>query len=179
MNLHDYGARTMVWVDMFLDRIARGMKLVAAVWLFALSIFILIEVVARGVLDIPIVGLKEVVANSIVIIAFLQLPYTVRIRAMLRADIIDGVVGERAAGYMQRVAFLLGAILFAAVAYAGWEPMLRAWATLEYEGEGGFRVPTYPVRTMIVIGGALGAVNFLLLAIRGVPDDAVPASSMH
>lgn len=169
----------MTWLDTVLDKIARGMKLVAAIWLFALSIFILVEVVARGVLNIPIIGLKEVVANSIVIIAFLQLPYTVRIRAMLRADIIDSVVGKTAASRLERVAFLLGAILFAAVAYAGWEPMMRAWATLEYEGEGGFRVPTYPVRTMIVVGGALGAVNFLLLALRGVPSAVKAAPTMH
>ena len=158
-------------IDKIMESIARGMKLVAAFWLFSLALFILTEVVARNILNIPIVGLKEIIANSIVIIAFLQLPYTVRIRAMLRADIIDNVVGPRIAGYLERGSFLLGAALFAAVAYAGWEPMIRAWESLEYEGEGGFRVPTYPVRTIIVIGGALGALNFLLLALRGHRTD--------
>ncbi len=163
----------MSQLDHILDRIAQAMKLIAAVWLFLLSVFILIEVVARGVLNIPIIGLKEIVANSIVIIAFLQLPYTVRIRGMLRADLIDNLLGPNLAGYFERAAFLLGAILFAAVAYSGWTPMLRAWASLEYEGEGGMRVPTYPVRTIIVLGGALGAVNFLMLALRGPrPDEA-------
>ncbi len=163
-------------IDSIMETVARAMKLVAALWIFSLSLFILVEVLARGVFNIPIVGLKEIIANSIVIIAFLQLPYTVRIRAMLRADIIDNIVGPKAAAYMERGSFLLGAILFATVAYAGWEPMLRAWASLEYEGEGGFRVPTYPVRTVIVIGGALGAVNFLLLALRGPnPDEEARA----
>lgn len=170
-------------IDSIMETIARAMKLVAALWIFSLSLFILVEVLARGVFNIPIVGLKEIIANSIVIIAFLQLPYTVRIRAMLRADIIDNIVGPKAAGYMERFSFLLGAILFATVAYAGWEPMLRAWASLEYEGEGGMRVPTYPVRTVIVICGALGAVNFLLLALRGPnPDEearAGEASAKH
>lgn len=164
-------------IDSIMDVVARGMKLVAALWLFSLSLFILTEVVARGILNIPIVGLKEIIANSIVIIAFLQLPYTVRIRAMLRADIIDNIVGPKAAGYMERGSFLLGAFLFGAVAYAGWEPMLRAWESLEYEGEGGFRVPTYPVRTVIVFCGALGAVNFLLLALRGPRADGEAGSS--
>lgn len=157
----------MKTIDAILGWIARAMKIIAALWLFSLSLFILIEVVARNLLNIPIIGLKEIIANSIVIIAFLQLPYTVRIRAMLRADLIDNFVGPKAAGYLERFAFLLGALLFATVAYAGWGPMVRAWASLEYEGEGGLRVPTYPVRTIIVLCGALGAVNFLLLALRG------------
>lgn len=148
--------------------VAKGMKLIAAVWIMLLSIFILVEVVARGVFNIPIIGLKEVVANSIVIIAFLQLPYTVRIGGMLRAEVLDTVLPASVNRALTRIAFLLGGLLFAAVAYAAWDPMLRAWASGEYEGEGGFRVPTYPVRTIIVIGSALGAINFLLIALR--PD---------
>lgn len=148
--------------------VAKGMKLIAAIWIMLLSIFILIEVVARGVFNIPIIGLKEVVANSIVIIAFLQLPYTVRIGGMLRAEVLDSVLPGSVTRLLTRLAFLLGACLFAAVAYAGWGPMLRAWASGEYEGEGGFRVPTYPVRTVIVFGSALGAINFLIIALR--PD---------
>lgn len=162
----------MQMIDKILGWIAQTMKLIAALWLFSLSLFILVEVVARNILNIPIIGLKEIVANSIVIIAFLQLPYTVRIRAMLRADMINNFMSARGADYLERFAFLLGAVLFAAVAYAGWGPMMRAWASLEYEGEGGFRVPVYPVRTIIVLCGALGALNFLLLALRGPGPDA-------
>ncbi|MHB2168758.1 TRAP transporter small permease subunit [Alsobacter sp. R-9] len=154
----------MRMLDGVLDWIARTMKLVAAVWLFMLSIFILVEVLAR-LANISMAGLKEVIANSIVVIAFLQLPYTVRIGGMLRAEIIDDFVPATVAIFLRRLAFVLGALLFAAVAYAGWTPMMRAWATGEYEGEGGFRVVTYPVRTAIVVCSALGALNFLMLAI--------------
>jgi TRAP-type C4-dicarboxylate transport system permease small subunit len=164
-------------IDVILDWTARALKLVAAVWLFSLSLFILIEVLARNIFNIPIIGLKEIVANSIVIIAFLQLPYTVRIRAMLRADLIDKVIGERASGYMERFSFLLGALLFGAVTYAGWTPMMRAWASLEFEGEGGFRVPVYPFRTVIVFCGALGTINFLMLALRGPVEQPQPKIS--
>jgi hypothetical protein len=57
--------------------------------------------------------------------------------------------------------------------------MLRAWESLEYEGEGGLRVPTYPVRTIIVFCGALGALNFLALAILGPRDDGEPQQPKH
>jgi TRAP-type C4-dicarboxylate transport system permease small subunit len=155
-------------LDRVLDLIAKTMKIIAAVLLFMLSIFILVEVLARAV-NIPITGLKEIVANSIVIIAFLQLPYTIRIGGMLRAGVIESLIGPRSAEVILRLAYVLGAVLFGLVAYAGWTPMLRAWASGEYEGEGGFRVVTYPVRIIIVLGGVLGALNFLMLAIRGAP----------
>ncbi len=168
----------MAALDRILDRIARTMKLVAAVWLFLLSIFILIEVLAR-LANISLAGLKEVVANSIVVIAFLQLPYTVRIGGMLRAELIDDMVPGSVSLVLRRLAFLLGALLFGAVAYAGWTPMLRAWATGEYEGEGGFRVVTYPVRTAIVLCSALGALNFLMLALGVGPREAAESQPSH
>lgn len=163
-------------LDRVLDLIARTMKIVAAVLLFMLSIFILVEVLARSV-NIPITGLKEIVANSIVIIAFLQLPYTIRIGGMLRAEVMESLIGPRSAEFILRIAYVLGALLFGLVAYAGWTPMLRAWASGEYEGEGGFRVVTYPVRIIIVLGGALGALNFLMLALRGAPPPQAAAEA--
>ena len=168
-------------LDAALGWIARAMKLIAAVLLFSLSIFILIEVLARAV-NVPITGLKEIVANSIVLIAFFQLPYTVRIGGMLRAEVIESLVGPKTSDALLRIAYLLGAILFGLVAYAGWEPMIRAWATGEYEGEGGLRVVTYPVRIAIVFCSALGALNFLLLVFRRSPvldEEPVAAQLTH
>jgi len=160
-----------------MGRIARTLKLIAAVWLFALSIFILTEVIAR-LINVNVAGLKEVIANSIVVIAFLQLPYTVRIAGMLRAEVIDELVSHKTALTLKKLGYFLSAILFAAVAYAGWAPMLRAWASGEYEGEGGFRVVTYPVRTVIVFCSALGAINFLLLALGLSKEENTTAAAI-
>lgn len=166
-----YGAllrqRPLDAVDLALDHISRSMKIIAAAGLFALSLFILADVLSRGVFNLPLIGLKEMIANSIAIIAFLQLPYTVRIGGMLRAEVLDSYLPPRVYEALKRVNWLLGGALFAIVAYAGFDPMIRSWISGEYEGEGGFRVPSYPVRAMIVIGSSLGAANFLMLALRG------------
>ena len=164
-------------IDKASDLISRALQLVAAVWLFAVSLMILADVVARGLFDRPILGIKELVANSIVIIAFLQLPYTVRIGAMLRAEIIDGWLSPAGLRILLAVAYVLGAVLFFLIVVASWEPMLRAWATGEYEGEGGLRVVTYPVRTVIVAGSVLATVNFILLAIGTLRGAPLPSSA--
>lgn len=154
-------------VDLALAHISRTIKIVAALWLFSLSLFILADVVSRGLLNVPLIGLKEVIANSIAIIAFLQLPYTVRIGGMLRVEILDTKLPPHAVEGLKRLSWVLGGLLFATVAYAGFDPMIRSWVSGEYEGEGGFRVPSYPVRAIIVFGSALGAANFFMLAVRG------------
>lgn len=157
-------------IDLAAKLISRTMKLLAAIALFMLSLFILADVLARGLLGTPLAGVKEMIANSIVLIAFLQLPYTIRIGGMLRAEILDENLPPVLLITLKRLSYLLGALLFALIAYSSFQPMLGALASGEYEGEG-FRVPTSPVRVVIVFGAALGALNFLLLAIRGETVD--------
>lgn len=161
-------------IDLISDRLSKALKLIAAVWIFGLSLLILVDVLARGALNQPILGIKELVANSIAMIAFLQLPYTVRIGGMLRAEIIDQMLSSRQRCYFMAFFYLLAALLFALIAYACWDPMLRAIASGEYEGEGGFRVPTYPVRTAIVVCSLIASINFILVAIKAIARGELP-----
>lgn len=162
-------------IDTVSDRLSKGLKLIAAVWIFLLSLLILLDVLARGAFDQPILGIKELVANSIVMIAFMQLPYTVRIGGLLRAEIVDQIMTKRQRKFLLALAYILGALLFFFVTYACWNPMLRSWASGEYEGEGGFRVPTYPVRTAIVVCSMIATINFLLAAYAAIVHDRLPS----
>lgn len=154
----------MELLDRISEKISQALKVFAAMWLFGIAVLILIDVIARGALNTPILGIPEIIANSIVSIAFLQLAYTVRIRAMLRAEVIDGLVGPSTRQTLLVLGLLFGAAFFAMIAWAGWTPMLQSWATAEYEGEGGMRVPVYPVRTLVVFCSFLAAVNYVLAA---------------
>lgn len=151
-------------LDRISEKISQALMVIAAAWMFGIALLILVDVVARGALDVPVLGIPELIANSIVAIAFLQLAYTVRIRAMLRAEVIDGLVGPSARRTLLILGLLLGAAFFAMIAWAGWIPMLESWASAEYEGEGGMRVPVYPVRTLVVFCSFLAAVNYTLAA---------------
>ena len=132
--------------------------------MFSLAILILLDVTARGVFGVPLLGIPELIANSIVSIAFLQLPYTVRIRAMLRAEVIAGILGKSGQRVLIVIGLLAGAAFFALVSWGGWTPMEQSWLSGEYEGEGGLRVPVYPVRTLVVLCSFLAAVNYILAA---------------
>lgn len=154
-------------LDKITGRLSEWLHVIAAVWMFAIATMIFIDVFFRGVLNLPVLGVAEIIGNSVVAIAFLQLAYTVRVKGMLRAQIIDTIAGPNVARVSVVIGLLAGALFFFLIAWGSWSPMVRSIASLEYEGEGGsVVVPVYPLRILIVVGSFLGGLNFLLLALR-------------
>lgn len=144
-----------------LSRLNKSIYVISALVMFALSWVIAIDVTGRGVFSAPLVGTHEIVSNTIVAIAFLQLAYSIEIGGMLRS----GVLTSRAPLGLQRVLAILrqgaGGLIFALVAFACWGPMLHAWETGEYFGAAQFRYPTYPIRTIIFITAILACLVYL------------------
>ena len=140
--------------------------MVAAFWLFALAILITLDVASRSLLNAPFTGTAEIVANSIVSIVFLQLPSAVRSGGMLRAEVLDAFVSDAFKHNMQRLASVLGALLFLAVAYSAWHPMVEAWKISEFAGnESTVQIPLFPIRLLLVVASVLAAIEFLLTAL--------------
>ncbi len=112
----------------------------------------------------PLQGIKELVANSVVMIVFLQLGFAVRSRSMLNADFLVHLFGPRVRKVLAVAGFLMGAAFFLILLHGGIEPALRSFANGEYDGEGALRVPVWPARFMILLGSAIASFNYLLLA---------------
>ncbi|MEQ9037653.1 MAG: TRAP transporter small permease [Silicimonas sp.] len=146
------------------DRLTKLLMIVGAIWAFFLCFFILADIITRA-LNIPISGTKEIVANSVVIIVFMQIGFAVRSDSMLRADFLVIAMPKPVQKALLIFAFVLGAALFFFLLKAGITPALRSFANGEFDGEGALRVPVWPTRWMIVFGAGLAAVNYVLLAI--------------
>jgi TRAP-type mannitol/chloroaromatic compound transport system permease small subunit len=73
--------------------------------------------------------------------------------------------GRRAESVLRVLGYLLGACLFLLFLKGGIDPALRSFANGEFDGEGALRVPVWPTRFMILLGSALAAFNYLVLAI--------------
>lgn len=127
------------------------------------------DVLLRNLANMPIAGVAELVATSIIVIVFLQLPATVREGRMSRADLfIDPLLERRPeAGRVLRGLFSLAGIFACGViAYASWPSLMRSYSEAEYLGVPGvFTFPLWPMRAVVVLGAALAAVQYLLLAI--------------
>jgi TRAP-type mannitol/chloroaromatic compound transport system permease small subunit len=64
--------------------------------------------------------------------------------------------------------------MFALIVYSGWDTMIESWRIGEFEGEEPVRVPTSPVRTLVLIGSALTAIQFLIMLV-----DVARGKSLH
>lgn len=144
-----------------------GLAAIGTIWTFALMCLICADVIGRSFLNAPITGVAEIAAHSVVGIVFLQIGATVYNRRMTRADfLIDRILRSAPTlGRAIEIAFmLLGAGVMAFVAQAAWDPMWNSVARHEFFGvQGLFTVPTWPFRALIVLGGAAGALAYLVL----------------
>ncbi len=162
-------------IDVIISRTSSLLKYVAAALLIGVAIVIAVDVFLRGVVSRPIIGVAEVVANGIVIIAYLQLSYTVRIGAMLRSDLLVNALPHRPRILLESCVAMLGILFFGLMAWASYEPMIRAIASGEFEGHASLQVPTWPVRTIIVVCSILAVINYLAIAYRAlVYGDTTP-----
>ena len=145
------------------DRLTKLLMILAAIWAFGLCFVALADIICRA-LNWPLQGTKEIVANSVVIIVFLQVGFAIRSRSMLNADFLIDAFSPILRRILATIGLLLGALFFVILFHGGIDPAFRSFANGEYDGEGALRVPVWPTRFAILIGSALAAVNYLLLA---------------
>ncbi len=158
----------------FIGQSASLMNSLATMWAFLLALVILMDVIGRSFLGQPLQGTKEIVANSIVAIVFLQFPLAVRDRAFLRTTLLYNMFPAFIRRVIDGAGYIIGFCLFGAMAYGGWPDMIIGWQIGEFEGEGAFRVPVYPVRTIIVILSGLCALGFAMLFIGTLIGATLP-----
>jgi TRAP-type C4-dicarboxylate transport system permease small subunit len=139
----------------------RVLLAVAALLTFALSFLVVADVIGRVAFNSPVKGTPEIVSMSIVIVCFLLAGYAVQSGAMLRADVLVGVFGERARIVAALATGLLGAAFFALIFWGSIEPLAHAWSSNEFEGEGALRVPVWPARLVVMCGALLVALIYL------------------
>lgn len=154
--------------------VARGIHILSSVWVFILAATILVDVFGRVLLLQPLPGTKEILQNSVIAVTFLQVPLAIYSGSMLRTTLITDSVPVFAKKVLRTVAYLLGFILFAACAYATAPEALDAYYLGEYEGEGSFRIYTWPIRLLIMITSAFAAFAYLSMMIadwRGLLGD--------
>jgi TRAP-type C4-dicarboxylate transport system permease small subunit len=145
------------------DTIAKALMVLAATWAFVLCFIILADVGGRYFFNAPLHGTVEIVANSIVMIVFLQAGFAIRSHSMLRTEVLLNLLGPNARRIALGFADLLGVAFFLLIVLGGIDPAVRSFINGEFEGEGALRVPVWPTRWVIVIGSALSIVNYLVL----------------
>jgi len=164
--------------------VSAGLDALGTVWIFALMVLIVADVVGRTVFLAPIPGVTELVKLSIVGIVFLQVGHTLRAGRITRTDMMIGRLRRRMprVGHAVEVVFhLAGATVFALIFEASLPFFERSITAGENVGTHGYFVaPVWPVRLIILVGSAVAALEFLIAATshlmvalgRRAPSDA-------
>ena len=142
----------------------------ATLWTFLLMFFMTADIFGRIFLNHPLTGTPELVKVSLVGVVYLHMPYTFWIDRHIRSDLLATKMGPKLSLTMNVVMNILGTALFAGIFFASWEPMLEAWKIGEYEGEGALRVPTAPIRTILVLGTSLTMILFFVRTIEKITN---------
>ena len=140
-----------------IERIARATHIVSAFWVIVLALIIFVDVTGRYLFSQPLLGATEIIKNSVVSITFLQIPLAIYRGGMIRTTLIYGAVGADWKRILRSFAGLCGVLFFLGTAFSAWGPALEALGVSEYEGEGALRVPTYPVRFLVVVTSLFAA----------------------
>ena len=161
-----------------LVRLARSIHVVSAIWVLLLAVVIFVDVVGRAGFNKPFLGASEIIKNSVVSIALLQLPLAILMDSMLRTTALTDYLGPISQRLLRSLGYLLGFVIFLLIAWSGWQPALSAFAVGEYEGEGAMRVPTWPVRFLLIGTCLFSALCYLVVMIldwAGVEADQIAA----
>ena len=148
----------------WLDGLTQVANICGSLLISGLVVLIGADVFSRNMFNAPISGVPEMVTLSIVAIVFLQAPQALKAGRMTRSDAVLGVLNKRlprAARGLETLYDLLAIGVVGAILYATYPIFTRALARSEFIGAAGdFTAPVWPVKLMILIGGALLSLQF-------------------
>ncbi|MEP5729955.1 MAG: TRAP transporter small permease [Sulfitobacter sp.] len=158
--------------------ISRLIHMLSSVWVLILAVTILVDVVGRIVFLSPLPGTKEVLQNSVIAVAFLQIPLAIFSSSMLRTTLISDALPPPVQKILRIFGNTLGLLLFGAIAYAALPEAFDALRLGEYEGEGALRIYTWPIRFLIVATAIFSAIAYVAMTIADWRDDLDPSNAL-
>lgn len=156
----------MKFLVKLLHGLMASLNVIGAIWVLLIMLLITVDVVGRAFFNSPLFGVPEIVKISVVGLVWCQMAHTLKIGAHLRSTILLDRMPRATRRVIEIVSCILGVITFALIVYSGWDTMLEAWRIGEFEGEEPVRVPTSPIRTLVLIGAALTAIQFMVMLVN-------------
>jgi TRAP-type C4-dicarboxylate transport system permease small subunit len=154
----------------WIDRSLLGLHVLGACLLIGLTLVICYDVAGRVFFNRPFAGTAELAGVGLVLLTFLQTPYVIRERKLLRVTFFLDLMPPLLRSYLNAFTYLLGAAFFIAIVIATWEPAIAGYASGEFFGNDAFRIPAWPLRfgTLVLwIIAAFVCIGFVAEGVRG------------
>ena len=152
-----------------LDRSVAFLNAVGSLWVLLLVILICADSFGRSFFNHPIDGVTELVAVSMAVIVFCQLPDTARLGRLTRSETMLITLRESntTAAMLAVIGFeLLGAAVMVAIIIGTWPLLVESITRGYYIGEHGiFTLPEWPLKGLVVLGSFACLLCFLTRAV--------------
>jgi TRAP-type C4-dicarboxylate transport system permease small subunit len=152
-------------LDRVVAKTSSVMAAIGASLIGLLGLTIVADVVGRQ-LGVPVTGIVELAAQTVVISAFLTIPFVMRRGGHIRATIIVSRTPVGVRKTLEVIAYSIGAVIFILLAFSAWDAFVEDFVNASYEGEGALRIPTWPTRLTIFIASILMIVESVLSVIK-------------
>lgn len=167
----------------YFSMLVMGLGALGTLGIFALMLLINGDVIGRVLFNSPVPGVPEMVQMGVVAIVYLQLGQALASGRFTRSDPFYARIARRyprVGCALSSVFHLTGAALMSLILAGEVPRLIEAVTQGEYFGHRGvFVAPRWPVELAIVLGCAVTAAQFLLMAwrdLRGIPGSAQPGS---
>jgi TRAP-type C4-dicarboxylate transport system permease small subunit len=151
----------LVMVDKVVAKVSGVFAALGAALIGLLALTMVADVVGRQ-FGSPVTGIVELAAQTVVISAFLTIPYVMRRGGHIRATVLVNRTPPIVRKSLEVLAYLIGAIIFALLAFSAWDAFVEDFVKASYEGEGALRIPTWPARLTIFLASVLMIFESLL-----------------
>lgn len=135
--------------------------LISACWMLFIGVLIVIDVAGRNLFSAPLIGTPEIVAVSLVCIAFIQITYAILSASMLRVTVFEDAAPKGVRVVLGKIQMLCGAGVFAALTIGCWWLLVDSWQSGEYTGEGSFPISLIPARVIVFVGCIAATIAYL------------------
>lgn len=140
---------------------------IGATLIGVLALLVVADVIGRN-FGVPVTGIVELAAQTVVISAFLTIPFVMRKGSHIRATVLVSRLPEMWRRGFEVLAFAIGVVVFALLAYSSWGNFVTDYTAASFEGEGALRIPTWPARLTIFLASMLMVVESLLSIVKTI-----------
>lgn len=152
------------------NQVSGALSALGTIWIFVLMLLICADVTGLALFSHPLYGVVELVEQTIVPVVFLQLAHALGHGRLTRADFLFGPLSKSdpaAAGVLDLLFLLAGAMLFGALGWVLWGEYLEALRGGDYIGSTGiFTLPTWPFKLLTAVGCIATTAQFALEALE-------------
>lgn len=141
---------------------------IGAIWIVVIMLVITADVAGRTFFHTSLQGTPEIVANSIVAIAFMQFAYCLAVEKHVRTTIVYDKLNVRGQVIFDLFSYCIGLAVFSILIIPSYHILMQSFLSGEYEGEGALRIPTWPTKSVIFLGYATLTTEYIFKIIDSI-----------